>query len=103
MSTKQNNIDALRDSVTKLLTEIVSLKQTVNQQENTIGELNKKNSDITLEYEGSKKEVGNLQEEIIAHKATISKLENEKVEIKSAMKKLEANNKKKLKKESKQN
>ena len=60
MSTKQNNIDALRDSVTKLLTEIVSLKQTVNQQENTIGELNKKNSDIALEYEGSKKEVGNF-------------------------------------------
>ena len=102
MSTKQNNIDALRDSVTKSLIEIVSLKQTVKLRDNSIVDLNNKKSELTMENEKARVEMNDLKVKASNQTGLIKKLEEEKGDLKTAMKKLESS-RKELKKVSKQN
>lgn len=94
MTAKQNTIEVLRESVTKSLSDIVSLKQTCSQQENTITELNKKNSELALENETSRVEMNDLKVKISNQSDQINKLEGEKTDLKTAMKKLESFQKK---------
>ena len=96
MSTKINTIQALTDSVTKSLGEIVSLKQTCKQHESTIAALNKKKRDLSLElgdvrHENAmlKDEVDNLNKELYSHEELVKKLEGEYEKLSASIKTLE--------------
>ena len=96
MSPKTDIIQALTDSVTKSLGEIVSLKETLKQNEDTITKLNNKNGELTLELTGCKSEaaelteqVANLNKELHIHDELVKKLESENKALTAAVEKLE--------------
>ena len=89
MSTKTDNIQALTESITKSLRDIVSLKQTCELHKDTIESLNKKNSEINLELTNSKIENARLNEEIESQKDMITILGDERKELALVIEKLE--------------
>ena len=96
MSTKTDTIQALTESATKSLGEIVSLKETCKQHEGTIADLNKKNAELTQELSKSQNENAKLSEEITSlnkklnnHENLIKKLEGENKTLSATITKLE--------------
>ena len=96
MSTKTDTIQALTESATKSLGEIVSLKETCKQHEGTIADLNKKKAELTLELskgqsENAKlsEEITNLNKELNSHENLIKKLEGENKTLSTTIIKLE--------------
>ena len=95
MAEKTDPIRSLTDSVKSSLSEIISLKKTCNEQEDTITELNSKNNQLTIDLETEKDNVTKLKEEagvlnkgIASQKATVEKLESERDDQASTIEKL---------------
>jgi len=98
MSTKTDTLNDIRESITKSLTEIVSLKQTCKLHEGSIADLNKKNNELVLnlnkaEDEASKlnEEVTGLNKELNSHEELAKKLEGENKSLSATIKELEEN------------
>ncbi|MBL4755379.1 MAG: hypothetical protein JKY52_17505 [Flavobacteriales bacterium] len=96
MSTKTNTIEALTNSVTNALGEIVSLKQTCKQHEDTIAVLNKTKRDLSLEIGDTKhenamlkEEIDSLNKELYSHEELVKKLEGEYKKLADSVKTLE--------------
>ncbi|MBL4652863.1 MAG: hypothetical protein JKY53_08355 [Flavobacteriales bacterium] len=96
MAKKTDPIQSLTISVTASLIEIVSLKDTIKQNENTINSLENKNGQLVLELQTEKKAVAKLNEEIDdlntvvdLLKSTQKQLENSKTALDKAMKEAE--------------
>lgn len=96
MSTNKDSLQALTESVTKSLGEIVSLRQTCNQHEGTISDLNDKNAEVALELSKAKDEIVKLDEDITGlnkelhgHEELVKKLEKENKALSASLTKLE--------------
>ena len=99
MSTKTDTIQALTESATNSLGEIVSLKATCKQHEGTIADLNKKKAELTqalstTQSENAKisEEITNLNKKLNDHENLIKKLEGENKTLSANITKLEKDN-----------
>jgi len=96
MSNNTDTIEALTESVTKSLGEIVSLNQTVKLHEGTIADLNKKNGELTLELSDAQdkglelvQQITGLNKELNSHEELVKKLEGENKALSATVEKLE--------------